>query len=90
MIVKIILLGGVDYVVIVSVDFIEGVDFGGGIVFKVVVCEVDVFVIQVGVYVGCFYILNDSVIVELYYFFWKFLEMFYNVNKYKLQFLFNI
>lgn len=45
MVVKIILLGGVDYVVIVSVDFIEGVDFGGGIVFKVVVCEVDVFVI---------------------------------------------
>lgn len=80
-IVKITLLGGADNVAIVSVDFTEGADFGGGTVLKAVAREVDVSVTQVGAHVGRLYIPNDSVIVELYYFSWKFLETFYNVNK---------
>lgn len=83
-IVKITLLGGADNVAIVSVDFTEGADFGGGTVLKAVAREVDVSVTQVGAHVGRLYIPNDSVIVELYYFSWKFLETFYNVNKCKL------
>lgn len=83
-IVKITLLGGADHVAIVSVDFTEGADFGGGTVLKAVAREVDVSVTQVGAHVGRLYIPNDGVIVELHYLSWKFLETFYNVNKCKL------
>lgn len=88
-IVKITLLGGADHVAIVSVDFTEGADFGGGTVLKAVAREVDVSVTQVGAHVGRLYIPNDGVIVELHYLSWKFLETFYNVNNCSFYFILN-
>lgn len=83
-VVKITLLGGADHVAVVGVDFTEGADLRGGTVLKAVAREVDVSVTQIGAHVGRPNILNDGVIIELYYLSWKFLVTFYNVNMYLL------
>lgn len=86
-VVKITLLGGADHVAVVSVDFTESADLRGGTVLKAVAREVDISVTQRGAHVGSPDILNDGVIIELYYLSWKFLVTFYNVNNHVLYLL---